>query len=80
MVNLLSQMNSNVMLKYPDKSARDTLSHRILSLINDMESRDWNPADADDEKNKLSKINPEYLSGLDHADPSIFIKKHPKLF
>ena len=80
MVNLLSQMNSNVMLKYPDKSARDILSHRILSLINDMESKDWNPTDAHDEKDKLSKINAEYLSGLDQADPSIFIKKHPKLF
>ena len=80
MLSLLSQMNSNVLLRYPDKSARNLLSRRILSLINDMESRDWNPADAHEEKEKLSKINAEYLSCLVQADPSIFAKKFPKLF
>jgi len=80
MFKLLSQMNSNVTLKYPDKSVRDILSHRILSLINDMETKDWSPTDAHEGKDKLSKINTDYLSGLDQADPSIFIKKHPKLF
>jgi len=80
MLNLLSQMNTNVLSRYPDKSARDLLSRRILSLINDIESRDWDPADAHEEKDKLSRINAEYRACLDKVDPSIFMKKFPKLF
>ncbi len=80
MVNLLAQMNSNILSRYPDKSARNLLSQRILSLIVDMESRDWDPADAHEEKDKLSKINGEYLACLDKVDPDIFMKKFPKLF
>ena len=80
MLNLLSQMNTNVLSRYPDKSARDLLSRRILSLINDIESRDWEPADAHEEKDKLSRINAEYRACLDKVDPSIFMKKFPKLF
>jgi len=80
MLNLLSQMNANVLSRYPDKSARDLLSRRILSLIDDIESRDWDPADAHEEKDKLSRINAEYRACLDKVDPSIFMKKFPKLF
>jgi len=80
MLNLLAQMNSNVMQRYPDKNARNLLSQRISALIKDLESRDWNPTDAHEEKDKLSKMNEEYLSCLYQADPSIFAKKFPKLF
>ncbi len=80
MLNLLSQMNANVLSRYPDKSARDLLSRRILSLINDIESRNWDPAEAHEEKDKLSRINPEYCACLDKVDPSIFTKKFPSLF
>ncbi len=80
MVNLLAQMNSNVLSRYPDKGARNLLSQRISSLIADMESRDWDPLEAHEEKDKLSKINAEYLAGLDQDDPDIFLKKFPRLF
>jgi hypothetical protein len=80
MIEQLSQMISNVKHSYPDNGTRKHLATRLLAIKEELELRDWGEGDAQAEKEKLSRMNEEYFSCLDRVDPSIFVKKHPRLF
>jgi hypothetical protein len=80
MIGQLAQMASNVLKNYPNKPARKTLSARILSLQEEIQSRNGNSKDAREAEEKLLNLNEEYLSGLRNSDSSIFRRKHPKIF
>ena len=80
MIGQLAQMASNVLKNYPNKPARKTLSDRILSLQEEIKSRNGNSRDAREAEEKLLRLNGEYLSGLRNSDSSIFRRKHPKIF
>jgi hypothetical protein len=80
MINHLAQMASNVLKNYPNKSARKSLSDRIVSLREEIESSNGNPRYVREAEEKLSKLNEEYLYSLRHGDALIFRRKHPKCF
>jgi len=80
MIGQLAQMASNVLKNYPNKPARKTLSDRILSLQEEIKSRNGNSRDTREAEEKLLRLNGEYLSGLRNSDSSIFRRKHPKIF
>ena len=80
MIDHLAQMASNVLKNYPNKPARKTLADRIVSLREEIESRNGNPRDAREVEEKLLKLNEEYLYSLRHGDSSIFRRKHPQCF
>jgi hypothetical protein len=80
MIENLSKMASNVMKNFPDKNTRKSVADRILFLKGEVENKAWNSRDFREEKGKLSKINPEYLSCLNRSDPSVFKRKYPNLF
>ena len=80
MIEGLLKMASNVKKDYPYKIARKSIADRILFLKGEIEKKDWDSRDLREEKEKLSKINAEYLSCLDRFDPSVFQRKYPKLF
>ena len=56
------------------------ISRRLVDLKRDIETKDWDLDDIREEKERLSKIDPEYLDSLNRADPTIFIRKYPELF
>ena len=80
MIENLSNMASNVMQNFPNKLTRKSLSDRLLSLKQDIESKNWDLKDVRGEKGEISKPISEYLSCLDQPDPSIFRRKYPELF
>ena len=53
---------------------------RLLTLKKDIEAKNWSLTDAAREKDRLSELEPEYLDALNHADPSVFERKHPEYF
>jgi hypothetical protein len=80
MAGRLSQMMSNIMKHYPDKTARKLMADRLSSLEQEIASRNGDAKGAREEKEKLSNLNEEYLGCLNRADPSIFRRKYPKYF
>jgi hypothetical protein len=80
MIEELSKMASNVMLGYPDKMARESIAERILFLRREVELSSRDRKGMKEKKEKLSKINAEYLSCLKRGEPSIFKRKYPHLF
>ena len=80
MIGQLAQMTSNVLKNYPNKPARKTLAERIVSLREEIESRNGKSRDAREAEEKLLKLNEEYLYSLRHGDSSIFRRKHPQCF
>jgi hypothetical protein len=80
MIEQLSKMVSNVMQYYPDKMARESIAERILFVKREVEFSDGNRKDLKEEKEKLSKMNAEYLACLNREDPSIFKRTYPNLF
>ena len=80
MIEGLLKMASNVKRDYPYKNARKSIADRILFLKGEIENKDWDSRDLREEKEKLSKINAEYLSCLNRFDPSVFKRKYPNLF
>lgn len=79
-VAYLLSMASDIKTFVQDDPAGNLIVQRLLSLKEDVEAKDWNVIDAEKEKNKLSRFDPEYLSALNSADPSVFERKHPQLF
>ncbi len=80
MIGQLAQMTSNVLKNYPNKPARKILVDRIMSLQEEIESRNRNPRYALEAEKKLLELNGEYLYSLCHGDTTIFRRKHPKCF
>ncbi len=80
MIGRLSQMVSNVLKHHPDKSTRKLMADRLTSIEQEIASINGGPKDAREEKEKLSRLNEEYLVCLHRADPSIFRRKHPRYF
>jgi hypothetical protein len=80
MIDQLSHMMNNVLKNYPNKPARKILVDRILSLQEEIESRNRNPRYALEAEKKLLELNGEYLYSLCHGDTTIFRRKHPKCF
>ena len=80
MIGQLAQMTSNVLKNYPNKPARKILVDRILSLQEEIESRNRNPMYAREAEKKLLELNGEYLFSLCQGDSTIFRRKHPKCF
>jgi hypothetical protein len=80
MIGKLTQMASNVLKNYANKPARKILADRILSLQEEIESRNRNPRYALEAEKKLSELNGEYLYCLCQGDSTIFRRKHPKCF
>ena len=80
MTKELENIASNVMQSYPDKNKRKILADRILSLKETIESLAARRDNDGEEKKKLSIMNEEYFSCLNEGDPSVFCRRHPKLF
>jgi hypothetical protein len=80
MTKELENIASNVMQSYPDKNKRKVLADRILSLKETIESLTARRDNDGEEKKKLSVINKEYFSCLNEGDPSVFCRRHPKVF
>lgn len=80
MIKELENIASNVMQSYPDKNKRKMLANRILSLKETIESFGVRPDNDREETKKLSIMNKEYFSCLNEGDPSVFCRRHPKLF
>ena len=62
------------------KPHTDKFVESSIELAEEISSREWTISDINKQKEKLGKINSEYLVALDKADPAIFAKKHPQLF
>jgi hypothetical protein len=80
MIKKLSQMTSNIMKSFHNGIDRKGITDRLLSMKEEIESIEQSLQDAMGGKDKLSKLNEEYLYCLNQADPSIFRRKHPKFF
>ncbi len=80
MIEELSKMASNVMQGHPGKMARQPIAERIIFLKRRVELGGGDRKGIKEEKEKLSKINAEYLSCLERGEPSIFKRKYPHLF
>jgi len=80
MIQSLAEMRSKVMQNYPNKLARKSLADRLVLLKEDIEAKDWDVSNVMEEKEKLSKMNEEYLSCLNRIDASVFKRKYPNLF
>ncbi len=80
MIEQLSKMSSNVLQHYPDKLLRKPIAERILFLKEDLASQQLSPENGREEKGKLQEANAEYLACLERGDPSVFARRHPKLF
>ena len=80
MSDRLSRMMSNVLKHHPDKSTRKLMADRLSSLQQEIAPRNGGVKDAREEKEKLSRLNEEYMGCLHRADPSIFRRKYPKFF
>ena len=62
------------------KPHTDKFVESSIELAEAISSMEWTTSDIIKQKEELGNINPEYLVALDKADPSIFSKKHPRLF
>ena len=80
MTKELENIASNVKESYPDKNKRKILADRVLSLKETIESFAARRDNDGEEKKKLSAVNKEYFSCLNEGDPSVFCRRHPKLF
>ena len=84
MVKYLQRMSSDLEKMGEKKSELkpyiDKFVKSSLELVEEISSREWTVNDINLQKEKLGKINSEYLIALDKADPKIFKKKHPQLF
>ena len=80
MIEELSKMASNVMQGYPDKMARESIAERILFLKREVQFGGGDRKGIKEKKEKLSKMNAEYLSCLKRGEPAIFKRKYPHLF
>ena len=70
----MSEIDSKV------KPHTDKFAESSIELAEAISSREWTIGDINKQKEELGNINSEYLVALDKADPSIFSKKHPRLF
>jgi hypothetical protein len=80
MMESVSKMASNVTRNGPTQLALKPLAQRLTLLKEDLMSKDWEARDFEKEKDRLSKLNEEYLSCLKRFDSSIFARKYPHLF
>ena len=80
MIEELENIISNVLQSYPDKNKRKIIAERVLSLKETLESFATRRDNDGEEKKKLSIVNKEYFSCLNEGDPSVFCRRHPKLF
>jgi Fic family protein len=70
MIGQLAQMTANVLKNYPNKRARKALSDRILSLQEEIESKNGKPRDA----RAISKeIETSYENTKKHLDKLLSI-------
>jgi hypothetical protein len=79
MVESLSKMAANVRRNSLDRMARKSIADRILLIKEEVNFKAWRGTGFPEEE-ELSKMNAEYLSCLNRADPTIFKRKYPKLF
>ena len=80
MIASLSKMASNVMRNHPERIARKSIADRILLLKEALEFRGGEASGFKEGQEKLWKMNAEYLSCLNRADPSVFKRKYTHLF
>jgi len=62
------------------RSHTDKFVESALELAEEIASKEWTESDIIKQKEELGRLNPEYLTALDKADPAIFAQKHPRLF
>jgi hypothetical protein len=80
MIKKLENITANVLQSYPDKNKRKIIAERVRSLKETLESFATRRENDGEEKKKLSAVNKEYFSCLNEGDPSVFCRRHPKLF
>lgn len=80
MLNYLSGMASDLDRDFPDDPIMRRHSRRLLSLKEEIAAKNWTTMDAAEEKDRLSKINPDYLKALNKADANIFVRQYPDFF
>lgn len=80
MVDHLTRMASRLQKNFPEDPTIRRHTKRLLNLYEEITSRDWTVIDADEEKQRLYKCNPELLEALNKADPNIFVRLYPVLF
>jgi hypothetical protein len=81
MCNYLEAMAGDVMKSAPlEESARKRIAMMLLGLKDEIEEKEWDISDIKKGKSILRKMDPDYAKALDQADPSIFPRRHPKLF
>jgi hypothetical protein len=80
MLSYLTAMASDLEKHSPDDPVMKKHCRRLLDLKEEIASHDWTIKDAAEEKDKLSKVNPDYLKALNKADANIFIRQYPDFF
>lgn len=77
------------MMAYVSGMTRDCLENpdpelglvirRMSRIQREISAKDWTLEDIRNEKERLNRCNPEYLTALNNADPTIFMRKYPHL-
>lgn len=76
----LEVMASDINMIIPDRIKAKIIVNRLMFLKEEIEVKDWDINDALLEKQRLKKLNPEYLKALNNSDPEVFVRKYPQLF
>ena len=83
MVRYLQSMAADLEKVSPEPESKPYVDSFIRSskeLAEEISSKEWEKNDIESQKEELGKINPDYLTALENADPTIFTEKHPQLF
>jgi hypothetical protein len=76
----LEVMASDINMMIPDRTKAKLIVERLTSLKEEIEVKEWDINSAQLEKQRLKKLNREYLEALDNIDPEVFVRKYPQLF
>jgi len=77
MIVYLESMAQGLRTELPNEPKLGHAISRILEIKSEIGTRDWSVYEATEEKQRLGVLNPEYLKGLDRADPNVF-GTHPQ--
>ena len=62
-----------------DPEAQEALG-RLRQLADEVSAKDWSMSDVVAEKNRLKAVDTEYFHALGAADPTVFVRRFPRLF
>lgn len=84
MIDYLEGLASDLGTQLPELLKKMPETEMVINRIKDLkehiEEKDWTIKDIIDEKQRLQKVNPEYLNALEKADSDIFVHKYSDLF